>query len=49
MPCVLVIVTEKLRLAVTAGRLVAHPICDCWIVGDISKPKERLGFPPEES
>jgi len=46
---VLVIITKKLHLAVTVGRLITHSICDCWIVGDISKPKARLGFPCEES
>jgi len=43
------IITEKLRLAATVGGLVTHPICDCWIVGDVSKAKERLRFPHEKS
>jgi len=47
--CIGGIITEKLRLAATVGGLVTHPICDCWIVGDVSKAKERLRFPHEKS
>ena len=44
----LVIISEKLSLTVTVGRLVTHAIFNCWIAGGLSKPKERLGFPREK-
>ena len=48
MLCMFVIITEKLRLPVTVGRVFTRPFFDCWIVDDVSKPKQRLGFPGEE-
>jgi hypothetical protein len=32
MVCMLVIITEKLRLAVTPRRVFTQPIFECWIV-----------------